>query len=79
MSTPTVAFEPADGMSRDEYRAWAARQPNGRFERMSGLVVAKALERIGHNRAKGAPMRHWIAPCAPRCHVRSILAGLRWR
>jgi hypothetical protein len=41
MSTPTVAFEPADGMSRDEYRAWAARQPNGRFERMSGLVLLR--------------------------------------
>jgi hypothetical protein len=53
MSTAAVAFEPADRMSRDDYRAWAARQPGGRFERMNGVVVARAPERIGHNRRKG--------------------------
>jgi Uma2 family endonuclease len=46
------AFEPVVGMSRDEYRAWAERQPAGRFERVNGVVVAMAPERASHNRRK---------------------------
>lgn len=51
MSAPT-AFEPVARMTRGEYRAWAERQPAGRFERVSGVVVAMAPERAGHNRRK---------------------------
>jgi Uma2 family endonuclease len=44
--------EPVFRMSREEYRAWAERQPTGRFERVAGVVVAMAPERAGHNRRK---------------------------
>lgn len=45
---------PPDTMSRDEYLAWASRQPRGRFERIGGRVVAMAPERAAHVRAKNA-------------------------
>jgi Uma2 family endonuclease len=41
-------------MTREEFLAWAERQPSGRFERIDGIVVAKAPERASHNRRKGA-------------------------
>ena len=44
--------EPVFRMSREEYRAWAERQPTGRFERVAGVVVAMAPERAAHNRRK---------------------------
>jgi Uma2 family endonuclease len=40
--------EPPQRLSRAEYRAWAAAQPHGRFERHSGVVVAMAPERAVH-------------------------------
>jgi Uma2 family endonuclease len=43
-------------MTRDEYRCWAEQQPKGRFELVSGEVVAMAPERIRHTRLK---MRVW--------------------
>lgn len=46
--------EPETPMTREEFLAWVARQPSGRFERIDGIVVAMAPERIAHNRRKGA-------------------------
>jgi Uma2 family endonuclease len=50
--------EPCERMRREEYRAWAEQQPNGRFERIEGVVVAMAPERIEHNDRK---MIAWLA------------------
>lgn len=41
-------------MTREEFLAWAAEQPVGRFERIDGIVVAMAPERASHNLRKGA-------------------------
>ena len=41
-------------MTRDESVAWAAQQPSGRFERIDGIVVAMAPERMSHLRRKTA-------------------------
>lgn len=46
--------EPETPMTREEFLAWAAQQPSGRFERIEGIVVAMAPERASHNRRKGA-------------------------
>lgn len=43
--------------SRDEFRRWYDAQPNGRFERVDGVIVAMAPERIVHVRIKGAVYR----------------------
>lgn len=45
-------------LSRQEFRAWSAAQPNGRFERSGGEVVAMAPERWAHARLKA---RIWRA------------------
>ncbi len=45
-------------LSRAEYRAWAEAQPQGRFERVEGEVIAMAPERAGHARVKA---RVWQA------------------
>jgi Uma2 family endonuclease len=50
--------EPCQRMTRAEYRAWAERQPSGRFERIDGVVVAMAPERVEHNDRK---MLAWLA------------------
>jgi Uma2 family endonuclease len=52
MSSASAVFEPVARMTREEYQAWAERQPSGRFERVNGVVVATAPERAGHNRRK---------------------------
>jgi Uma2 family endonuclease len=49
MSKAATVYEPVCRMSREEYRAWAAQQAVGRYERVSGVVVAMAPERAGHN------------------------------
>ena len=49
----SVVIEPVTRMSREEYRAWAKQQNRGRFERVSGVVVAMAPKRANHNLAKG--------------------------
>ena len=49
--------EPDFRMSRDDYLAWAEQQPAGRFERIGGVVVAMAPERVGHNICKFAAHR----------------------
>lgn len=41
-------------MTREEFLAWVDQQPSGRFERIEGIVVAMAPERVAHNRRKGA-------------------------
>ena len=46
--------EPETPMTREEFLAWVARQPSGRFERIDGIVIAMAPERIAHNRRKAA-------------------------
>jgi Uma2 family endonuclease len=46
--------EPETPMTREEYLAWASQQPSGRFERIDGIVVAMAPERVSHNRRKRA-------------------------
>jgi Uma2 family endonuclease len=45
-------------MTREEYRAWAEQQPTGRFERINGIVVAMAPERVSHARIKA---RLWMS------------------
>jgi Uma2 family endonuclease len=45
---------PAEKMTREEFRAWAAAQPRGRFERVGGEVVAMGPERLLHVRVKYA-------------------------
>jgi Uma2 family endonuclease len=45
-------------MGREEYRTWAEQQRAGRYERMNGIVVAMAPERIAHARVKA---RIWQA------------------
>ena len=39
-------------VSREEYRAWCAQQPRGRFERIDGRIVRMAAERVAHARVK---------------------------
>jgi Uma2 family endonuclease len=41
-------------MTREAFHAWVAQQPAGRFERIDGIVVAMAPERISHIRRKGS-------------------------
>lgn len=41
-------------MTREEFRRWAEAQPRGRYERVNGVPVAMAAERIAHLRAKAA-------------------------
>jgi len=48
------AHEPDARMTREAYRAWAAQQPSGRFERIGGVVVAMAPEGAGHALRKAA-------------------------
>src|SRR3974390_2147039 len=50
--------EPVQRMTRAQYRAWAGRQAAGRFERIDGVVVAMAPERVEHNDRK---MLAWLA------------------
>jgi Uma2 family endonuclease len=52
MGKAPTADEPTSPMTREETRAWAEQQRTGRFERMNGIVVAMAPERVGHNRRK---------------------------
>jgi Uma2 family endonuclease len=59
-------------MSRAEYRRWAEAQPSARFERIEGLVVAMAPERLGHADRKALvwlALRRAIAAAGLPCHV----------
>ncbi len=58
--------------SRDEFRAWCAAQPAGRYERVDGRIVAMAPERGAHLRVKAAvflALRHAIAAAAVPCQA----------
>ena len=46
--------EPETPMTREDFRAWVAQQPAGRFERIDGVVIAMAPEQISHIRRKGS-------------------------
>ena len=59
-------------MTREEYRAWVERQPVGRFERIDGVVVAIAPERVQHNDRKmlaWLALRRAIRDAGAPCHV----------
>jgi Uma2 family endonuclease len=47
-------YEPEARMTREAYRAWADRQPSGRFERIGGVVVAMTREHAVHALRKAA-------------------------
>ncbi|HEY1933774.1 MAG TPA: hypothetical protein VGG99_17310 [Acetobacteraceae bacterium] len=64
------SFEPEVRMTREEYRAWAERQPSHRFERIEGVVVAMAPERAAHN------LRKISAVNALRAAVRRARTGV---
>ena len=64
--------EPCQRMTRSEYRAWAERQPAGRFERIGGVVVAMAPERVEHNDRKmltWLALRRAVREAGVPCHV----------
>jgi Uma2 family endonuclease len=68
-----VALSPPDlRLSRQAYRQWVLTQPNGRFERIDGLVVAMAPERRSHADRKALAwlaLRRAIAAAGLPCHV----------
>jgi Uma2 family endonuclease len=47
----------AGRLTRGEFRSWVAQQPQGRYERVGGQVVAMSPERIGHALIKGRVWR----------------------
>jgi Uma2 family endonuclease len=47
------AHEPETALTREEFLAWVDQQSTGRFERIDGIVVAMAPERMSHIRRKG--------------------------
>lgn len=64
--------EPVEHMTRAQYRAWAGRQASGRFERIDGVVVAMAPERIEHNDRKmlaWLALRQAVRDAGVPCHV----------
>ncbi len=67
-----LAYEPVIRMSRENYRAWAEQQPPGRYERVNGVVVAMAPERLGHNDRKALAwltLRRAVQAAGLPCHV----------
>jgi Uma2 family endonuclease len=58
MANGAIDLGPDLPMSRADYRRWAEAQPDGRFERIDGLVVAMAPERRSHAKRKA---RVWLA------------------
>lgn len=69
-----TAIDPGPGlpMSRADYWRWAEAQPSGRFERIDGLVVAMAPERLSHVDRKAMvwlALRRAVAAAGLPCHV----------
>jgi hypothetical protein len=65
-------IEPCERMTRTEYKAWRERQPHGRFERIDGVVVAMAPERVEHNDRKMQALlalRRAVRDAGVPCHV----------
>jgi Uma2 family endonuclease len=64
--------EPCQRMTRSEYLAWAKQQPAGRFERIDGVIVAMAPERVEHNDRKmltWLALRRAVREAGVPCHV----------
>jgi Uma2 family endonuclease len=64
--------EPCQRMTRAEYHAWSEQQLAGRFERIDGVVVAMAPERVEHNDRKmlaWLALRRAVRDAALPCHV----------
>jgi len=64
--------EPSERMTRAEYRAWADQQLHGRFERIDGVVIAMAPERVEHNDRKmlvWLVLRQAVLDAGLPCHV----------
>lgn len=64
--------EPCQRMTRSEYKAWSEQQPVGRFERIDGVVVAMAPERVEHNDRKmlaWLALRRAVRDAGLSCHV----------
>jgi Uma2 family endonuclease len=71
---PDQATAPEGGLalSREEYRRWVQAQPRGRFERVEGVVVAIAPERVSHADRKALAwlaLRRAVAASFLPCHV----------
>jgi Uma2 family endonuclease len=49
-----LIHEPDTAMTREEFLAWVEQQPDGRYERIDGIVVAMSPERYVHGRRKRA-------------------------
>ena len=69
-----TAIDPGPGlpMSRTDYRRWAGAQLSGRFERIDGLVVAMAPERlsnVGRKSLVWLALRRAVAAAGVPCHV----------
>jgi Uma2 family endonuclease len=43
-----LTHEPDTAMTREEFLAWVKQQPDGRYERIDGIVVAMSPERVAH-------------------------------
>jgi len=64
--------EPCQRMTRTEYRGWSEQQSRGRFERIDGVVVAMAPERVEHNDRKmlaWLSLRRAVREAGVPCHV----------
>ncbi len=72
MADRAVDLEPDLRMSREQYRRWAEAQPRGRFERIDGMVVPMAPERLNHADRKALvwlSLRQAVASAGLPCHV----------
>jgi len=72
MADRAVDLGPNLCMSREEYRRWAEAQSSGRFERVDGMVVAMAPERLSHADRKALvwlSLRQAVASAGLPCHV----------
>ena len=57
MADAAIDLGVGERMSRETYRQWAEVQPNGRFERIDGVVVSMAAERLSHAKRKARVWR----------------------
>jgi Uma2 family endonuclease len=72
MADSAIDLGPDLTMSRADYRRWAEAQPDGRFERIDGVVVAMAPERLSHVDRKALvwlALRQAVAAAGLPCHV----------
>ncbi len=72
MAEAAIDHEPDLRLSRAEYRRWAEAQPSGRSERIDGLVVAIAPERLNHADRKALvwlALRRAVVEAGLPCHV----------